>query len=143
MTPAGIEARLAAQSMPPLRFVGKAAEIEAAMKQGRGVPASPAAYVVPISDRAARNRAATVVTVQELTTVFGVVIAVRELADAAGGLAAETLDTVRKAVRADLVGWVPEDGDDPIEYQSGDLVALANGVTWWLDQYVTRSHLRS
>lgn len=135
-------ARLHSTSIPPLKTVGAASDLPAVMAAARGVPQSPAAYVLPIAESASPNTRATGAFVQQLTETFGVAFAVRELSDARGGQATVTLDAVRKPVRLQLAGWQLDEHHLPMEFVTGRLVDYLNGVTWWLDQYRVQSWLR-
>lgn len=135
-------ARLRETCMPPLKVVGASAELSAAQGAARGVPQSPAAYVIPISDSGEPNTFGTGAFQQRLTETWGLVLACREVSDAAGGRATVTIGAVRRTVRAALAGWQPDDNHEPMAFASGNLVDLQNGVVWWLDQYRVRTWFR-
>jgi hypothetical protein len=137
-----VETRLTSWAGSPLKAIGKAGDIDTAMKQSRGAPVTPAAFVVPIGDTAQPNRLATIAVSQMVTMTFGVVLAVRDVSDAKGGKATATLEDVRDAVRGRLVGWSPSPADDLVELVSGGLVVLIAGTVWWLERYRTGFQLR-
>jgi hypothetical protein len=134
--------RLKATAMPPLRLVGKSADMPSAQGQSRGVVQSPSAYVVPIGDNAAPNRFATGAHIQEVAETFGVLLVVRDLSDAKGGAAAASFSTVKAAIRNSLVAWTPNNVDMPIELVDGRMVDVINGEVWWLERYRSTSQLR-
>lgn len=138
-----IQARLTATAAPPLKLVASVASSPAAQGQARGVPQSPAAFVLLTSEDADPSRYATGAHAQRTRSRFGVLQAVRELSDAKGGAGMTTLQTVRTAVIGALIGWQPESVDEPIDFVRGQLVDLQDGVLWWLDEFGTSFDLTS
>lgn len=102
------------------------------------VPASyPAAYVLPIAERAAPNEWEGTHR-QRVEARFGVEIMVNHVAQAAsGGPAQDGLEDVREAVLAALVGWSPGDAFEPIDFAGGRLVAFQAGRAVWRDEFTT------
>lgn len=134
MIPA-ILARLADQ-VPALRLVEGAAEF-AALVDGERLPrAMPAAYGFLAgetgSDSPTWSR-----TRQRVPVQIGLVLVARNVADARGEAAAADIDTLRAAVRAALLGWVPAAGCAPMQFASGALAAFRAGALWWLDTWRT------
>lgn len=127
-------ARLQAQ-VPALKTVAGAAEF-AALKNPPPKERQPAAYVIPIADQAGTNKLVNGVR-QQVTTRFGVVLALGNLGDARGEAASKAIETTRAAVRAALLGWSPTADDDPIAFAQGRMIGLADGVVWWQDEFIT------
>lgn len=142
MTLDDIVARLQATAMPPLRLVGKSADIPSARGQSRGAVQSPSAYVLPIGDNAEANRFAAGAHIQRITDTIGVLIVVRDMSDPKGGTAAESFSALRNVVRDKLVAWTPSANDTPIELVDGRVVDMINGELWWLERYRSQYHLR-
>jgi hypothetical protein len=134
--------RLKAVAMPPLRLVGKSADMPSAQGQSRGAVQSPSAYVLPIGDNATPNRFATGAHIQEVAETFGILIVVRDLSDAKGGAAASSFSAVKGAVRDALISWTPNNADMPIDLVDGRMVDVINGEVWWLERYRSTSQLR-
>lgn len=121
------------------KLVEGAAALEAAM---RAKPtAMPAAYVIPL--RESGNRSPTYSrTRQRVATTFGVVYALANVADAKGAAAQADLTTLRGQTFGSLLGWSPT-GADPLEFDSGALLALKDGVLWWQDAFRTQTAISS
>lgn len=102
----------------------------------------PAAYVLPLAEKADPNQLADGV-LQKVGARFGVVIAVSNLRDARGEQAHSGLDPLRSAVIAALLGWAPSDAHDPVEFVSGRILNFADGVLWWQDEFTTAYLLRN
>jgi hypothetical protein len=135
---ADVAARLREQC-PSLRVVGDAAQFAAVIDQ---LPDTPAAYVIPLNERAGPNRFASGAVHQEVEAQFGVVFAVRNVTDGRGAAAAADLSGLRAEVSAALVGWMPAGCSDLVIFAGGELVAFANGCLWWQDEYVTAYPMR-
>ena len=133
---AEIETRLDAE-VADLKLVAGAAEF-AALKTNPPKSKQPAAYVVPLSDRAGRNTRINAVA-QQVTARVAVVLALGNLGDRRGDSASKTIETLRGDVRAALLGWAPTAADDPMEYVAGRVLALRDGVVWWQDEFRTTS----
>lgn len=124
-------ARLQEAGTPFLQVAG-AAELEAAMVGG--LKSNQAAFVIPLAHGAAPNERVNAVY-QRIPYAVGVVIVVRNLQDAQGGKAQASLDTCWNWVKGKLLGWVPTTDHEPVEYEGGRMVALANGFLWWQDDW--------
>lgn len=104
---------------------------------------TPAAFVVPMSDRPSSNRTGTTVVSQNNTTRFAVIIAVQNLRDPRGEKAQSDLLILRQDILTTLHGWTPADAFDPIEYGGGRLSRMSNQVLWWQDEFLTSHFIRS
>lgn len=104
---------------------------------------TPAAFVVPASERPSGNNTGTMVVSQNNIVRFGVVIATQNLRDPRGEKAQADLVALRGAIMTALHGWQPNADFDPIEYGGGNLLKLDNQVLWWQDNFVTSHLLRS
>ncbi|PWR17636.1 phage tail terminator protein [Zavarzinia aquatilis] len=130
-------ARLKATAMPPLRLIEGMAEL--ASLAGKQPRAMPAAYVVPLDERA--EPAATTLRVrQRVTVTFGVIVIARNVSDLGrGGASLADLAPVREAVRAALLGWGEGDGvtDSPITFAGGQVLDADAGLVAWQDSFTT------
>lgn len=125
---------------PAIRLTGGAAEFERAVE---ALTAWPAAFVLPARDVADDNPFMDQMVQQNVAVEFVVVLAVRNLADDEGAAATESLEPVREAVRAALLGWQPTAEHHGCEYRSGELQAFDNGFLWWAETYRTAYLIRS
>ena len=123
-----------------LKSVSGAAELAKAVADFKQ---PPAAFVVPVSDRASGNTTGTMVVRQNNTTRFAVIIAAQNLRDARGQKAQDDLRTLRQDILNALHGWQPGDAFDPIEYGGGRLLRMINQVLWWQDEFLTSHFMRS
>lgn len=133
-----VEARLATVSA--LKKIAGAADFASAGADLKGK--LPAAYVIPMTERAGGNSLVSAVS-QHTEARFGVVLAVSNLRDARGQNAHGDLAPLRAAVIAALLGWQPGPDYDPVLFGSGRLLQLQDGVLWWQDDFVTAYYLRS
>ena len=118
------------------KAVEGAAELEHVIKSG--VRVTPSAYVLPLSEAATSTASATMIVTQKVTTSFAVVYAVKNLSDARGNKAIETiLRDLRLKTLAALVGWGPGSGFNQCEYAGGSLLRLAKGTVYWKDKFQT------
>ena len=124
---------------PALRQVGGAAEFSALPEAGP--QAVPAAFVVPLEERAGHNALDTGIS-QRVDTRFGVILAVRNLRDGVGAAANDDLETLRRAVKDALLGWQPAGADDVCTFGGGRVLQLANQVLWWQDDFLTAYYER-
>ncbi len=137
--PQWIIARLRIQ-VAALKRVAGSAELAAASEDLKQVPA---AFVIPNAERPGSSSTGTMVTSQQNSVRFGVVLAVSNLRDARGEKAQADLLTLRTAVMTALHGWQPNAEFDPLEYAGGRLLQLSDQVLWWQDDFSTTHLLRS
>lgn len=122
-----------------LKLIGGAAEFQPAAESNP--KATPAAFVILDSERAGgsptygRTR-------QKVAAAIGVIIVVRNVADAQGSAAGTDIDSLRTAVLNMLLGWSPA-GCDALEFASGALLAFRDGHLWWRDVYRTQHPISS
>lgn len=122
------------EQVSDLRQVAGAAALAAAQEDLRS---TPAAYVIPLAEQAARNALIGGAHSQQIAVHFGVVLAARQLRDARGQAGHEELERLRSAVKDALIGWAPDEDHDPIEIVRGQLLALTDAILWWQDEYLT------
>lgn len=130
-------------NVPALRSVAGAADYASITKLLDFAP--PCAYVLLARERAEPNppgnaMPGTQVSVQQRVPVtFGVVMAVRNYREQLGAQSADDLQTIVGAVRACLLGWVPDmSGARACMLQQGDLVQYDRAVSLWADVYQTQ-----
>ena len=122
-----------AQIATMLRQVGAAADLAAAEQ---GVRTTPAAFVLPLAERAGAAPH-TAEFRQRVLLSARVVFAVSNKADARGDAARESLITARQNARHVIAGWVPEGCIEPAEFTAGQLLRLDRGLLWWHDDFAT------
>jgi hypothetical protein len=136
---ADIIARVA-EKCPQLRLVAGAAEFAAISES---IPIHPAAWVIPLGDSPRENTLAAGGVMQRMDSVFGVLIAVRDLTDQRGQAGVDTVGALRSSVMAALLGWTPSADAAPIEYTGGRLVSFEGGFVWWQEEFGTSYYLRA
>jgi len=133
-----ITARLTDQA-PVLKRIAEAMDIASAMDDLKTVV--PAAYILPLRDPASPNALANAVS-QSVTSTFGVLLAVKNLRDAAGEKARAELTPLRSDVCDALLNWQPGAEYAPCEFGGGRLMQMTDRVLWWLDEYRTSFEIR-
>ncbi len=123
-----------------LKRVAGSAEFAAASDD---LKQTPAAFVIPASEKTESSGTGTLVVSQHNTVRFSVAIAVQNLRDARGENAGVDLLALRNSIVTALHGWQPHADFDPIEYSGGNLAGLNNQVLWWQDSFVTAHLIRS
>lgn len=103
---------------------------------------APAAFVLPLMDKASANSAGGGAVQQRVTVRFGVVLVVSNVRDALGAAAHTDLQTVRRAVIDALLAWRPTSEYDPCEYGGGRMLALNGADLWWQLEFVTAYYER-
>ena len=106
-----------------------------------GLARAPLVWCVPLDEHAEANVLNQGVH-QQITVTLGVVYAVRDVRDAVGQNAADSLATLRADVFAALLNHVPTGGCDPVTYVQGGLLDFQNAILFWQDQFQTRYTLR-
>ena len=123
-----------------LMLVGGAASFQKAVESNP--PATPAAYVFMLDESAGPNPIAPDV-IQRVGGNIAVVLVVRNLADPKGAASGQDMETLRAAVKAQLLGWQPATGYDPLERSRSHLLAFRDGHMYWQDAYTTVFYDRS
>ncbi len=124
-----IQGRLSAIDPAVFRLVAGAAAFSALSGQP---PATPAAYVLIEEEQSAENERITGPVMQRTEADIAVIIVTRNVADNTGAAAAEDVETLKAAVRAALIGFVPAgaQGGDPLTHISGNLLKAKSGNVW-------------
>ena len=107
----------------------------------RGTIKNHSAFIIPGADSAQPNGMAGIVD-QQVRTTFGVLIAVRNVADARGAAGNTALKPIRDEIGEALLNWDAIGNGNPITYGGGRLQSFANKVLWWQDNYVVPFNLR-
>lgn len=126
-----VKARLKDQTT--LRMVQGALELAAAIK-AQSV-ATPAAFVVPMTDRPGADETFSGSVLQAVTTTLSIVLVLDNKRDGTGGAASDELELLRAVVRKALLGWVPAGFESPLTAGNGQLIDLDNGRVWWGDEF--------
>lgn len=128
-----ITARLGTVSV--LKLIGEAADFQAASDKNPNV--GPAAYVFSTGDSAPTSGAVGVVR-QKVVETVAVVYAIRNVASKAGAGNSASMRALSQDCRKALIGWQPDNGCDPLEFVSGNLLAFRDGWQWWMDTFRTQ-----
>lgn len=128
-----------ATTVPDIKLVEGAAAFQAAAESNPKV--TPCAFVIPLEENPLQR--STDVLIQRVWAKVGVILVVRNLKDPKGAAAQEDMTALRNAVKAQLFGWQPASGYDPLERGSGHLLAFRDGHMWWQDIYQTSYYDRS
>jgi len=131
-------------SCPALKFVGGAADYKVIDNQKPPLSKLPAAYVIPLAERADRNSYASGAVSQRVHSFVGVLLVVTGAAsDPRGEGASFAIEAVRAQVRAALLGWTPDATKyDPFTVTLGDIVDLDGQALWWQETFETAYTLR-
>jgi hypothetical protein len=125
--------RLRALADPFADRIAGAATVEAALTQT--LTEFPAAFVVPLDDKAEPNRADENL-LQVLHQRIGVLAVLDASADPRGQVAAEAaLTVVRRALWYALLAWAPDDCSEPMAYLGARVVRLDQARLWVLFEF--------
>jgi hypothetical protein len=97
----------------------------------------PVAYVIPLADAAKPNELTDKSVEQHVIERFGIILAVGNSRDSRGDAVNAELETLRKLVIQTLLGFVVEDGYDPIQYGGGRILQLVATTLWWQLEFIT------
>lgn len=97
----------------------------------------PVAYVIPLGDTAAPSDLLGLSYEQHVVERFGVVLAVQNLRDVRGAAVNSPLETLRRAVIDNMLGFQPGTDYDPTQYGGGRLLMLDVAVIWWQLDFIT------
>ncbi|MCV2359633.1 hypothetical protein LNV08_11700 [Paucibacter sp. TC2R-5] len=136
MTP--IIARLKAQ-LTGFVLISGVADLDAAIAS---TSVAPAAYCLPLAE-SAEGPDMLGVHHQRIAQEFGVVLVISNLRDATGTAAAADLAAKRIALRAALMGWVPDASNgEPVSFTSGRILRFENQQLWWTDEFRVKTDYR-
>lgn len=127
-----------ATALSPVPVAGAA---EFAAIAATGLALAPQVWLIPL-DEAAQANALNQGVHQQITVTLGVVYAVRDVRDAQGMNAADSLSTLRETVFTALLNQFPSGATDPLTYAAGGLLDFQNAILFWQDQFQTRYALR-
>lgn len=119
--------------------VAGAAELAAALA---GLVKTPGAFVLPAEEASSPNELISALS-QKVEARFGVVLAIRNVADARGKAAAQDLDVIRQPVMDALLNWQPSTDYAPIEHGIGKLEKYDDQTLWWVDTFITTFYRRA
>lgn len=127
-------------TVPALKHIGKAVEFAAAVETNP--PATPACFVIGLAETPGGVMTAES-CMQRVSATVGLVLVVRNVGDKTGAAASSDMETLRKLVRAQVYGWAPAAGYDPLERGQGSLLVFRDGHLWWQDLFKTTYYDRS
>ena len=136
LDPADVAARLAARA-PLLRKIGTARDLGNATVE---TIQPSTAWVVIMSEAAGDVRYEVCDVIEQLVTVrFGVILAVRDIADRTGIAAREDLKPIRIEVLKALGSWMPEGANHNCRFSRGALTSGIgrDGMMFWQDEFTT------
>jgi hypothetical protein len=97
--------------------------------------ALPAAYVLILQEASAPTSRAMGPVLQRTEADIGVIIVTENVGDARGDAVSDDLELLKRFVRQQLIGFVPEGVDDPIEHVSGEIIKARSGTVWFQDVF--------
>lgn len=133
-----IEERIRVQ-VPDYRVVEGVASLQAVRNNRLTVPG---AFVFRTRRRAGANVFENQVH-QRVVEGFAVVIVVKNVRDPRGGDADDLVEALSEATQGALLGWEPSPDHEPVEYEAGAMVTIADGHYYWQDTYRTARHIRA
>lgn len=133
-------ARLEDTCMPPLLIVEGALDLAALLDAPQ--VKTPAAFVLPVSERADPNSLANSHS-QRVFCRVGVALALKLPNTTTGRGGAAALQQMRNTVVTALLGWPPSPDHAGLSFVQGALVDLKKGMVWWMDVYQTDWYLRT
>lgn len=108
----------------------------------------PAIWLVPLRETAA-GTALIGATHQQITVTLGLIYAVRQVQDATGGAAADSLAGLRATAFTTLLNTTPAlisgaitADPEPLIYAGGQVLRFMNALLFWQDQFTARYTLR-
>jgi hypothetical protein len=124
-----------------LRSVGGAGDLAVATEQ---MNISKCAFVVPGGEKAEQNVTGSFYLSQRVAAAFTVFFGVA-FNDATGAKALDQVFPIREAIKASLVGWLPEGEDDPVQYSDGAIADIdpKAGFIVYAVTFFNRYELRS
>lgn len=81
--------------------------------------------------------------IQPFETVFGVVIATKNVRNQRGVDSSDECEILADLVREKLLGWTPSEGYTPTEYRPGGMVGMKNNLYLWKERYRTVKQIRN
>ena len=126
------KARLLAAGTPFFMVKGATSMAQAADRPHSELPA---AFVIAAREAGQPNARMTGSVLQRVERDIAVVYVVEHAGDADGADAVDPLEVVRDWGKAQLVGWLPEGGVEPITFVGGEVLEAANGVVWYADTF--------
>lgn len=123
----------------PFRMAGGASEL-AAVKDVP--PATPAVYVYV--SREVSSDSERIESVFQRTAVdIGVVMVTTNLAKANNAAATGDIEALKKFVRRQLLGFMPQGAADPLMHIEGELQQALSGTVWFEDVFATSHYQES
>lgn len=132
--------RLASQVTSLLK-VGGAIDFDRALQ---GLTIANSAFVIPLAEAPSPDEIGMMNSIeQEVETLFGVILAVRNLQDATGEAVQDVLDPLRTSLRSALLGWEPYTDYYPCVYAGGQLIGFREGILFWQDDFKSAYRIRT
>jgi len=132
--------RLVAQTIAGIKSIGGSADLDAALA---GAVTTPSVFIVPLTETGARSSMLSV-TMQRQTAEYGVITVVANRRDVTGKASLAELTPIRAAIKAALIGWVPDTATgEAMQFTSGRLLRFDDGRVWWTDQFSFSSYYQA
>ncbi|HEY8035213.1 MAG TPA: hypothetical protein VIF37_06450 [Methylobacter sp.] len=80
---------------------------------------------------------------QSVDDLFGVILAVRNVADMHGLAASKDMDVLRPKLIAALLNWSPATDYEAITYAGHQMLYCKDGLLLWADHFITRHRVRA
>lgn len=131
-----------ADQVPDLAGAEDALQLADLLERGILPQRFPHAFVLPVGDDAEPNLIATGAVRQRVTETIAVLLVHKHAGEKTGGRVRAALEPLKQAVRAALMGWVPDPDYTPFELVRARLVGLAGGAAFLQLDFRTAWHLR-
>ncbi|QND45202.1 hypothetical protein HB780_05455 (plasmid) [Rhizobium lusitanum] len=129
-----MQARLRTAPDTPFRLVAGAT----ALAQVKDRPVTmPAAFVIPLEDASEPNSRMAGPVLQRTQADVGVIIICENMSDPLGQAVTDDLTELKKFVRRNFIGFVPNERCDPVEHVSGSILRARSGTVWFQDIFAT------
>lgn len=127
------------QALGQFKLISGAAQFVAASNSAPA--ADPAVFVFEMAESGSPSSTYSRVS-QRVSVVVATVIVTKNMADVHGQAAVDALTPLRLSVRNALLGYAPPECD-PLQFDSGRLLAFQNGYVWWQDTWRTATDFTS
>lgn len=137
-----VTARLEGEVPALAGLIGTAGQLADAMQRNALAQRPLSAFVLPLGLRGGGGEAATGVFRQAVNRMVGVVLVVREAADALGARAVAKLEPLIEDVVAAIVGWAPDWAVGVFKLSRGELLSMGGGACTYQLDFILDDQLR-
>lgn len=104
---------------------------------------TPGCYVYRERNMARPNSTGTQYVVQPKTEYIALLVVTRNVAGALGDAQADENEALCDSLQSSLLGFVPDEFTNPLEYSGGQLILNINGLCYWREIYNSTRYIRS